>query len=577
MNKGLSRSKSKNKVSREHKDYKEYVYTNEVQLDDRSKLVPLTDEDWKFNKMINERVQVGQVFKTYKDLCNYLGEVPKSGGNTKESQLARFYQHMDWENPINHKTKKPSKSFKIAKVFDTPRQRIDTRQQLQHFKEQQLECNFIFSILNNMNLHKEVSDFGYITAIKAKDMYKNIGLVNNNYYLMRSNKEAISEFLEVDIQSEIYRNMEEGNKRFTLGVLKRLKKAKVLVDYAYTYIWFDRNNKEYLATEEDVLTIENAIQKTIEFAKDEYGLVLKNVGSLYDNSIKGEKTQKCLQGYLADTIRERITNYAYYCRGYKVIYVENNMVNYVDKISSDLYVTTSQLSVIKMSSARSERTNIQCNKIDKWYSNDPIIHDKATRLQRVLTDNKPMNSLTDSDKQLVEDIKFLTKKAKVNEYLKVLSFNEDYDEISQVINEEIMVSEYEHQRITNMIIEATSYMFMPITLIKNEQEQQLKYIDLVKHVNKISSSPTSLYIECNHVEQEYLRLTMFVNYEKVNKTKTQDGKIKAHEKIALKVYNMRDIEKLQVYLFSQYGCKITVGRNKLRSSKSDLRLEEATA
>ena len=144
---GLFKLAQKPKTKREHKDYKQYVYTDEIQLDDLTTLVALTDEDMEFNEKVRAVIKLDEIY-TYPETCKLLGEEPK-GGKAKELQLSRWYQHMDWEHPINPKTKKPSKSFKFTKILDTPRQRIDTRKKLQHFKEQQLECNFIFSILNN--------------------------------------------------------------------------------------------------------------------------------------------------------------------------------------------------------------------------------------------------------------------------------------------------------------------------------------------------------------------------------------------------------------------------------------------
>ncbi len=559
---GLFKVVQKPKTKREHKDYKQYVYTDEIQLDDMTTLVALTDEDKEFNKKVKEVIKLDEVY-TYQQICKLLGEKPTTG-NGKELQLSRWYQHMDWEHPINPKTKKPSKSFRFTNILDIPRQRIDTRQQLQHFKEQQLECNFIFSILNDNNLHKEVGDFGHIVAIRAKDLYQSIGLVNPNYYLMRNNKEAVSDFLPVEVQNEMYRSMEEGNKRYTIGALNRLKRAKVIVDYAFTYLWYGGCRQEHLATDEEVLAIENGIKQTLKQAKDKYGLELKSIASLYDNTIKDSNIQTELQDYMRDMIKQSIPSYEYYVRAYKVTFLDESMKEYVHKLSIDLHMSVKQLATFKLFDARTERTGIECKKIDKSYSNEPLTYDKATRLQRVVTDNVIQKGVSGSDKQLVDDTEFLTRKAEVNEFIKRLAVQEDYERIASVINSEVSVEEYELQRVKEMINEANDYMFIPITLIKDEQEQQLEYIQLINrintdiHMNKV----TSIFIKCNQVARDYLKLTLFINY----KTKSSSKLCKDY---TLKVYDMRDIEKLQAYLFSEYKCKITVGRNKSKKSDSD--------
>lgn len=549
------------KMKREHKDYKQYVYTDEIQLDDMTVLVPLTDEDMQFNQKARELIKFDEIY-TYPKICELLGEKTTTGAG-KEIQLSRWYQHMDWEHPINPKTKKPSKSFKFTKILDTPRQRIDTRQQLQYFKEQQLECNFIFSILNNDNLQKEVGDFGHIVAIRAKDLYQCIGLVNPNYYLMRNNKEAVSDFLPVEVQNEMYRSMEEGNKRYTIGALNRLKRAKVIVDYAFTYLWYDGCRQEHLATDEEVLAIENGIKQTLKQAKDKYGLELKSIAALYDNTIKDSNIQTELQDYMRDKVKESIPSYEYYIRAYKVTFLDESMKDYINKISSDLCISANQLATLKLFNARTERTSIECKKIDKSYSNDPLTHDKAIRLQRVVTDDVIQKGLNGSDKQLVDDTEFLTLKAEVNQYIKRLAVQEDYERIASIINSEVSVEEYELQRVKEMINEANDYMFIPITLIKDEQEQQLEYAQLIKCINTDINMDkvTSIFIKCNQVARDYIKLTLFINY------KTKSGKL--CKDYTLKVYNMRDIERLQVYLFSQYQCKVTVGRNKSKKSDSD--------
>ena len=559
---GLFKLAQKPKTKREHKDYKQYVYTDEIQLDDLTTLVALTDEDMEFSEKVRAVIKLDEIY-TYPETCKLLGEEPK-GGKAKELQLSRWYQHMDWEHPINPKTKKPSKSFKFTKILDTPRQRIDARKKLQHFKEQQLECNFIFSILNNDNLQKEVGDFGHIVAIRAKDLYQSIGLVNPNYYLMRNNKEAVSDFLPVEVQNEMYRSMEEGNKRYTIGALNRLKRAKVIVDYAFTYLWYDGCRQEHLATDEEVLAIENGIKQTLKQAKDKYGLELKSIASLYDNTIKDSNIQKELQDYMRDTIKKSIPSYEYYIRTYKVTFLDESMKDYVNKISSDLCMNANQLATLKLLNARIERTGIECKKIDESYSNDPLTHDKATRLQRVVTDNVLQKGVNGSDKQLVDDTEFLTRKAEVNEYIKCLAVQEDYERIASIINSEVSVEDYEVQRVKEMINEANDYMFIPITLIKNGQEQQLEYAQLIERINTDINMDevTSIFIKCNQVARDYLKLTLFINY----KTKSDSKLCKDY---SLKVYDIRDIEKLQAYLFSKYKCKITVGRNKSKKSDSD--------
>ena len=71
--------------------------------------------------MINtyaNKLTLMQIFNSYRDLCNYLGESIK-GGNAKKSQIK------EWERYFSYK--KDGNKFIITEVFDTPQEKIDKR------------------------------------------------------------------------------------------------------------------------------------------------------------------------------------------------------------------------------------------------------------------------------------------------------------------------------------------------------------------------------------------------------------------------------------------------------------------
>lgn len=58
---GLFKLAQKPKTKREHKDYKQYVYTDEIQLDDLTTLVALTDEDMEFNEKVRAVIKLDEI------------------------------------------------------------------------------------------------------------------------------------------------------------------------------------------------------------------------------------------------------------------------------------------------------------------------------------------------------------------------------------------------------------------------------------------------------------------------------------------------------------------------------------
>ena len=65
-----------------------------------------------------DKIHIGEIY-TYKQLCEIFDEQYKSG-EAKKAQVRMWNRHFKWEYPINKKTKKPSKKFKIIEIYDTP-------------------------------------------------------------------------------------------------------------------------------------------------------------------------------------------------------------------------------------------------------------------------------------------------------------------------------------------------------------------------------------------------------------------------------------------------------------------------
>lgn len=534
-------STKKQTKKQEFKDYKDYVCVSQENVDVTT-LVPLVKEDYDYNATLKDKVEVGKEY-TYSQMCELLGETYYKGGNGKQTQLATWFQHLEWEHPINPKTKKPSKKMLITQIYDTPRQKINQTFKLTHFKEQQLECNFVFSILNNDNLHEVVGDFGLITGIKARDLYRNIGLVNDDYYLVRSNKEAISDFLPIENQIEVFSNIENSNKKFTTGALNRLVRHRVIESYAYTYIWTDKGRNEHLATDQEHLAIENGIKEMIKYAK-EIGYEINSIADLYNNKLP-DYAAGDLHDYMIGLIQEEIPDIMYFARGFKLVYLKDKMKDYVNKVASDMNNSLEHLQSLKLLESKREHTDIQVNKAMNRNQNQPLTQDKEVRLINVVVNNHNKNAVTEQEIQQRADRKFIIDRAKVSDYIKTLAI----EDINKIIED--TVENHEKEQLNKILEEAMSYCFMPVTL--QADKKRVEFIDLDGYINKYDKLD-SLYIRCNVATRESMYVTLHINYQ-------EQGRKKA-TRLDLILDSMYDIKKLQAYLVVTYNVAVKVGQKR---------------
>lgn len=69
--------------------------------------------------MSDTKVKINQIFKNYKELCDFLGEPYYQGGKQRQLQLKNWERYFKWE--------KQGYKFIITEVFDTPKDKIDNR------------------------------------------------------------------------------------------------------------------------------------------------------------------------------------------------------------------------------------------------------------------------------------------------------------------------------------------------------------------------------------------------------------------------------------------------------------------
>lgn len=529
---------------REVKDYKEYVCVDQEDIDiDTTTLVPLTQEDYDYNEKIKSKIEVDKLY-SYKELCELLEEPYRDGGNVKQIQLATWYQHLDWEYPINPKTKKAGTKLLITTIYDTPRQKINQTYQLTNFTKQELECNFIFSILDNDNLHEEVSDFGLITGVKARDMHLSIGLVNDIYYLVRSNKEAIADYLPISNQIKVFSTVENYNKKFTTGALSRLTRAKVIEGYMYTYIWTDTQRKQHLATDQEHLAIENGIKEMVTHAQD-CGFEVKSIADIYNGKLQDFQAED-LHIYMMNLIKKEIPNIEYFSRGYKLVYLKSKMRDYLVKVANELGITLQQLQQIKIYDSRQEHSEFQISKAMRRNNSQPKTQESEISLINAIINNTNLNPLTDQEREHEHNRKFILDRVTVSEYINELTASD----INKVLSD--TVENHEQEYLDSLLEEAISFCHMPLTL--SETNKEIEFADLNKFIDKFGNIK-SFYLECKYATDDKLNATLHINHTK--------GHGRA-DKLEIALHNMTDIKNLQAYLIVNYNVPVKVAQRKIR-------------
>lgn len=134
--------------------------------------------------MNTQNIKVGGTYK-YKELCELFNEKQKTG-ESKIVQIKTWKCYFTWEHPINKKTKKPSKSFLITQVYDTPLERKSRGQHDNHIgkipseKTKLIRRAFINMLATDAE-YTEFADIEYKFYNRFITMRK-LGVINRNFY-----------------------------------------------------------------------------------------------------------------------------------------------------------------------------------------------------------------------------------------------------------------------------------------------------------------------------------------------------------------------------------------------------------
>ena len=291
----------------------------------------LLDKHDSFAFNVNQ-LQVGQEFKNYKTLCDFL-ETSTKTGKSKQIQLKEWQRHFTYEKQGN--------KFIILEIHYNKLERVDNRKNntfvVQHKQpsffneESELSTSTLFLLSQALPFTREhIDDKNYrVIPFKTHDFYREIGYCNHNYQTLTELHGSYAKAIPSRLSSYILQDTGRKMKKFTQTVLSQMKRQGLL-DWSYSKAWiehvYDENTSRIIDTIEHVATIEEKgrIMEGMNHAFNKWNekypeKKLKNIYGIYMVLSKSEREK--VFDWARDYIREYIPKYEYSYSTYEVIFI----------------------------------------------------------------------------------------------------------------------------------------------------------------------------------------------------------------------------------------------------------------
>lgn len=280
-------------------------------------------------------LQVGQQFKNYKAVCEYIGDVQKTGKG-KQLQVKEWERHFKWINPIDSKTGKKTHKFVITQVYTEPLEKIDKRKNntfTQRWekpsffnKDEELTTTILLLLFASADLEDPKNS--QRVAFKTQQFYQEVGLCNGNYHTLAELQGYYEQILPKHVVGYIFQDTKKKMEKFSMTALKQMERQK-LIDFNLGKLWFenilDDNNKAVLV--EHIATVEER-GRFLEGVNEAYKMwntfhsedeQLTSIGSIYTTLNKEERRE--IFEYAKNYIKRYIPNYEFNCSCYDISFV----------------------------------------------------------------------------------------------------------------------------------------------------------------------------------------------------------------------------------------------------------------
>lgn len=278
----------------------------------------------------------GQVVKSYKQLCEIIGEKNK-GGDSKKAQLKEFERYVKYHKDGN--------KFVIDEIYEEPLKKVDNRggKSAEYIKD--IEINIMGELYRNGKKNDYVVGTTYLL--------RSTGMMNVNYSYCKKRQDKLATYLDIDndivydyytsvdsmLSSNLYRSLLnlENKALIELNITTIVcKNITQEVSYEHT-IEVDKYEEDieiinprvdYVKTFNEASQLENEIiLKSKGNVLDEMGL--KTISSVFSTGRINEYYNR-----LNEVIRNKIPNFNFCFKAYKISY---NFDRISDELESEGY------------------------------------------------------------------------------------------------------------------------------------------------------------------------------------------------------------------------------------------------
>lgn len=351
--------------------------------------------------MINvDNLELNKEYK-YSELCKLFGEQAKKG-NSKVAQLKQWESWFTWEHPINSKTKKPSKKFKITNIYNEQKAIQDNRGAKRTID---LELAILLRIYTDRHIVVN-EEYENITNIGRDDFHCAIGLSNEYYKKVRHYTSDLQ--IENFTIQDFYNCTDSQFKGYVKTNLEALRKKRVL-RWLDGRIWVevlrDTNGKEvcrryHPCDEMDMARLDTVYERALRWWNDNHDVKVAHPG----------KIKYCLNAPQKKQYYEKVAEFAneygftgfefsYVC--YRIVYskeaVERELLTYGydrEELGNMLSYLKREREMVNETCLKAVKTNI----INRSQKADNL-HSKVVGISRVDKDGCELDSISSSSKK----------------------------------------------------------------------------------------------------------------------------------------------------------------------------------
>lgn len=378
---------------------------------------------------MKQELREGLIIKNYKVLCEEYLDVKPTKGACRKYHFKELERYCDYH--------KEGQKIIIDKVFECVKEKIDMRGKQDNNTApyvENIKLNIIGELLTKGTNGKYVVGKGVLL--------RNVGLTNINYSYCKRRQNKLATYLEINkeivndyynsVDSMLLGNLEKALKDLSNQKIIQYNTTLMLCKNIITNITYEHTTRidEF---DEEIEIVKPIVQSDViyvEATDEERSIILEvendilkemNEKRLTDIILKGKSKEYYSRCY--KEIRKNIKDINFYFQAYDIIYLFNNLVEYLEKNGYDDWsseLSRNQSEIINtgaMNKIINNATKRQEKAIKENSKGFGIKHDEKIRIRidenYIPTYKKINKSIIDiNSKNIKEEVKKSTKKKK---------------------------------------------------------------------------------------------------------------------------------------------------------------------